>query len=193
MLSQYSSNSPARVSSIFLADLPEELLLEILTHIELDDVRTYSALHRVNRRLYRLTMKPLYRSFPGRKPELFLRALALSSHLGAPDLPFVEHVTWRQWARVTGALKYCRPTQERRLLADKLLQLEKKGVISRAAPLVERFLSFDRPDEDTWYLELFLLLTPHVKSLEVFDSWYWDDHKYWFRTLCSNPVRMSNL
>lgn len=164
-----------------LDQLPEELLLEILTHI--DHHPTLLALSKTSTRLHRLTLPRLYHSFPGRNSELFLRTI---SHSPA----FAAHTKTAVWH------------QERKTRVPLIDVLEKQHIITRlnelAVPhgidLAAQYAKYGKND-DYWWFEVLLLFLPNLEHVYVCDSWLWDDHHYWFKSLSPffNPLSVSTL
>lgn len=172
-----------------LDQLPDELIMELLAHIEPWDLQTFHALNTTDRRFHRLSLRHLYSANIPRNPEKFLCTIALPPPLGSPELAsFVEHFTW------SGALIPEMLHEDKKLLlASQLASLEEHGTVSGTATIVRNLRSPKLLTASFWHLDLILLFTPRIKSVEVFDAWHWDDHKYWFSTLAANPNRMSNL
>lgn len=75
--------------------------------------------------------------------------------------------------------------------------LEKQHIITRlnqlcvphGTDLAAQFDKFGR-SEEYWYAEVLMLFLPGLEVLEVRDSWLWDDHCYWFKSLSAfwNPL-----
>lgn len=164
-----------------LDQLPEELLLEILTHI--DHHPTLLALSKTSTRLHRLALPYLYHSYPGRNSELFLRTI---SHLPA----FAAHTKSAVWQ------------QERKTHLPLIDVLEKQHILTRlnelAVPhgidLAAQYAKYGKND-NYWWFEVLLLFLPNLEHVYVCDSWQWDDHHYWFKSLSPffNPLSVSNL
>ena len=163
-----------------LNTLPEELLLAILSHIT--TLPTLLALSKTTHRLHRLTLPRLYHTFPGRNSELFLRTI---SH--CPDLAaYTRAAVW----------------QKERKAVSRFDMLEKQHIVTRlnqlAVPhgtdLADRFAQFGRSDE-YWYFEVLVLFMRGLEEVEVRESWLWDDHHYWFKSLSRffNPLCESQL
>ncbi|KAF3051127.1 hypothetical protein E8E11_008428 [Didymella keratinophila] len=163
-----------------LDTLPEELILAILSHIP--TISAVANLSLTNHRLHRLSLPPLYHTFPGRHSELFLRTI---SH--APSL--AQHTKALVWAREPRTVSSISP-------------LEKAGIIKRlnelcvphGTDLAEQFERFGKSEEH-WNFEILLLFCPNAKYIEVKESWLWDDHHYWFKSLSAffNPLCSSRL
>jgi hypothetical protein len=164
-----------------LDQLPEELLLEVLTHI--DHLPTLLALSKTSTRLHRLALPRLYHSFPGRNSELFLRTI---SHLPT----FAAHTKTAVWH------------QERKTRLPVIDVLEKQHILTRlnelAVPhgidLAAKYAKYGKND-DYWWFEVLLLFLPNLEHVYVCDSWLWDDHHYWFKSLSPffNPLSASTL
>lgn len=160
--------------------LPEELVLAILTHIHI--LSSLSNLSLTNRRLHRLSIPYLYRAFPGRNSELFLRTI--SHH---PDL--AAHIKEAVW-------------QQERKTVPQISPLEKQHIINRlhelcvphGTDLAAQFTKFGK-NYDYWYFEILLLFCPNLEVVQVKESWLWDDHHYWFKSLSPffNPLCISNM
>ncbi|KAJ4369500.1 hypothetical protein N0V86_009335 [Didymella sp. IMI 355093] len=45
--------------------------------------------------------------------------------------------------------------------------------------------------DDYWYFEILMLLMPGLEEVDIKESWRWDDHHYWFKSLSLyfNPLR----
>lgn len=164
-----------------LDQLPEELLLEILTYI--DHLPTLLALSKTSTRLHRLALPHLYHSFPGRNSELFLRTI---SHLPT----FAAHTETAVWH------------QERKTRVPLIDVLEKQHILTRlnelAVPhgidLTAQYAKYGKND-DYWWFEVLLLFLPNLEHVYVCESWLWDDHHYWFKSLSPffNPLSVSTL
>ncbi|OSS48528.1 hypothetical protein B5807_07829 [Epicoccum nigrum] len=164
-----------------LDQLPEELLLEILTHI--NHLPTLIALSKTFTRLHRLTLPRLYYSFPGRNSELFLRTISRSP-------AFAAHAKTAVWH------------QERKTRVPLIDVLEKQYILTRlnelAVPhgtdLAAQYAKYGKSD-DYWWFEVLLLFLPNLEHVCVCESWLWDDHHYWFKSLSPffNPLSVSTL
>jgi hypothetical protein len=164
-----------------LDQLPEELLLEILTYI--DHLPTLLALSKTSTRLHRLALPQLYHSFPGRNSELFLRTISHSPALAAHTKTAVWH-------------------QERKTRVPLIDVLEKRHILTRlnelAVPygldIAAQYAKYGKND-DYWWLEVLLLFLPNLEHVYVCESWLWDDHHYWFKSLSPlfNPLSVSTL
>jgi hypothetical protein len=176
--------------------LPEELVLSILDYIESDDIETIFALNTTCRLLHRLTLDRLYRKFPGRAPQQFLRTIALPPPDGNPALAsHVKEVVWYQSYWTQQAWRRGLSLGDRHWVAD---ELRKSGCILNTTDLSMdlpgRFIGFSSEYEVHWWLlEFFLFFTPKVEKLFVYDVWQWDDHSYWFESLAANPTLFENL
>jgi hypothetical protein len=178
-------------------DFPDELILEVINHIDTDDLATIHALNATDRRLHRVTKGHLYRRFPGRHgPEQFLRTIALFPPQGSPEIANqVKEVVWYYNDKTREALQRRLPLSDRRLLAN---QLETSGCIlnvtDTSEDLAELFVNLESEHIiDWWYLEFFLFFTPKVESVIVHDAWQWDDHLYWFENVAANPTHFQHL
>ena len=165
-----------------LGQLPEELLLEILTHVN-GHPPTLLALSKTSTRLHRLAAPHLYHSFPGRNSELFLRTISHSPAFAANAKTAVWH-------------------QERKTHVPLIDVLEKQHILTRlnelAVPhgtdLAAQYAKYGKSD-DYWWLEVLLLFLPNLEHVHVCESWLWDDHHYWFKSLSPffNPLSRSTL
>lgn len=177
--------------------LPDELLLLIFDQIKADDnISSFHTLNATSKRLRSLTTDYLYYKFHGLAPEQLLRTIALPHPNVRPELAdHVKEVVWYQsyWTRT--ALQRCLKQDDRLLLAVKLRDSGWLIHTSHSSGnLPERFVNFDHEREiHWWYLEFFLLFTPNVQKLCVWDTWQWDDHSYWFDTISRNPTQFKNL
>lgn len=163
-----------------LSTLPSELILAILSHIS--SPIPLAAFCLANRHLYRLTLPFLYRTFPGRNSELFLRTISHHPQLAA----YTKNAVWQQ---------------ERKTIS-RIDMLEKQHIINRlnelcvphGTDLAELFAKFGKND-DYWYMEVLLLFMPNLAHLTIRESWLWDDHHYWFKSLSPyfNPLCHSKL
>jgi hypothetical protein len=178
--------------------LPDELLLLVFDYIQddYDDLPTFHALNTTSQRLRRLTIEYLYSKFHGQAPEQFLRTIALPHSFASPEIgDHVKEVVWYQNYWTGTARQRCLSMEDRRLLANKL---RSSGRIVNASDssgyLPDRFLNFySERETHWWYLEFFLLFTPKVQRLHVWDTWQWDDHFYWFETISANSAHFGNL
>lgn len=160
--------------------LPEELVLAILSH-----VHTLSALAQLsltNYRLRRLSLPYLYNAVPGRNSELFLRTI--SHH---PDLAlYVKKAIWQQERRT---VPHISPLEKQHII-NRLNEL----CVPHGTDLAAQFAKFGKND-DYWYFEILLLFCPNLLVIQVKESWFWDDHHYWFKSLSPffNPLCVSTL
>ncbi|XPS80543.1 hypothetical protein M3J09_012495 [Ascochyta lentis] len=173
-------------SKSHLNALPEELILTILDHLYpryCDDLRSLRALNQTNQRLHRLTLQYLYHRFPGRNSELFLRTISKSPRLAS----HVKQAIWHQERRTRLHIHNI----EKTYIVRKLNQL---AVPQQGTDLAEQFAKFGKND-DYWYMEVLLLFMPNLERLTIRDSWLWDDHHYWFKSLSPffNPLCNSKL
>lgn len=166
-----------------LDSLPEELILLILDHLDLSNLHSLHALNQTSQRLHRLTSERLYHCFPGRNSELFLRTIAKASSLAS----HVKQAVWHQERKTNPRLHVI----EKAHIVRKLHQL---AVPQQGTDLAEQFAKFGKND-DYWYMEVLLLFMPNLESLTIRDSWLWDDHHYWFKSLSPffNPLCNSQL
>lgn len=179
-----------------LSTLPEELIVSILDCIETDDISTLRALSATSRHFQRLAISRLYSKFHGRAPEQFLRTIALSCSNRHPELAdHTKEVVWFQNYWSVSARQQRVPPEERLLLANKLQNSGYNFETSESSvDLPGSFIEFGYGQQPHWwYLEFFLLFTPKVRKLIVWDTWLWDDHCYWFWTISMNPHRFENL
>lgn len=179
-----------------LTSLPDELILLVLDQLDTDDYLTLRDLNATSSRFHRLTIDRLYRRFPGCAPEQFLRTIALS----LPDerhklMNYVREVVWYQsyWDRPSR--RRCLPLGDRHAVAN---LLRSSGAIldttELSTDLPGRFIGFSSDFEvHWWYLEFFLFFTPKVEKITVHDTWQWDDHLYWFKSLAANPFHFESL
>ncbi|KAF1833498.1 hypothetical protein BDW02DRAFT_639987 [Decorospora gaudefroyi] len=169
-----------------LHTLPDELILEILHHIDPDDVRTISALNATSPRLRRLTVD-----------QQFLRTIALpppDGNLGLADR--VRKVVWQSYYWTKQARRQCLSLRDRRRVADQLRG--SRCLVNTMDPSMDlpgRFVHFSAESEvHWWYLEFFLFFTPKIESLLVHDMWHWDDHSYWLNSITLyGPLRFVNI
>ncbi|KAF3033413.1 hypothetical protein E8E12_001389 [Didymella heteroderae] len=163
-----------------LNTLPEELVLAILS-----DVHNLSALAKLsltNHRLHRLGLPFLYRVFPGRNSELFLRTVAHHPALAA-------HTRKAVWQQERKTVPHISPLEKQHII-NRLNEL----CVPHGTDLSAHFAKFGKND-DYWYFEVLLLFMPNVEVVQVKDSWLWDDHHYWFKSLSPffNPLCVSRL
>jgi hypothetical protein len=169
-----------------LDSLPDELILGI---VNLVDFPFLLRLNLVNRRLHYLTLELVYSNFPGRTAALFLRTVAQSpSWHNLAKL--IKNIEWRM---------YLLPDREkaqnevfetqRQAIAQAYRQLGHTGSLDVECVTQLR----GTPLRQHWFLELFMSFLPNVESLKVYDSWYWDDHTYWFSNVAANPSRLKNV
>lgn len=163
-----------------LDTLPEELILAILAHIH--TLSALASLSLTNRRLQRLSLPCLYRAFPGRNSELFLRTI--SHHPGIAA--HTKHAVWQQERRTVSHIS----PLEKQHITNRLNEL----CVPHGTDLTAQFTKFGKND-DYWYFEILLLFMPSVEKVAVKESWLWDDHHYWFKSLSPffNPLCVSNL
>ncbi|KZM23567.1 uncharacterized protein EKO05_0011272 [Ascochyta rabiei] len=163
--------------------LPEELILTIVDHLDCENFQSLRALSQASQRLHRLTLEHLYHGFPGRNSELFLRTIAKSPKLAS----HVKQAIWHQERRTRLHIDNIEKTH----IVRKLNQLV---VPQQGTDLAEQFAKFGKND-DYWYMEVLLLFMPNLESLTIRDSWLWDDHHYWFKSLSPffNPLCNSKL
>lgn len=160
--------------------LPEELLLLILTHIT--QLPTLCALSSTTRRLHRLTLTLLYHTFPGRHSELFLRTVSHSPSLAS----HTRTATWQQERKSLSPIDVLEKTH----IVSRLNQLCVPHGIDLAAAFAQHGRS-----EEYWYFETIVLFLPGLETVRVLESWLWDDHHYWFKSLSTffNPLARSCL
>lgn len=158
-----------------LSTLPEELLLAILSHIT--SFPTLLALARTSRLFHRLTTPYLYHTFPGTNSELFLRTTSHSPRLAS----YTRKAVWRQQRRTLP----CIDVLEKAHIVTRLNEL----AVPHGTDLSAYFDKYGRSDE-YWFFEVVVLFLPAVEELEVEQSWLWDDHHYWFKSLSRffNPL-----
>ena len=166
--------------TISLDSLPEELILAILSH-----VRTLSALANLsltNRRLHRLSLPPLYYTFPGRHSELFLRTVSHSPSLA----DYTKVAIWQREPRTVSHIS----TLEKQHIINRLNEL----CVPHGTDLASQFAKFGK-SEEYWYFEILLLFCANAEEVRVQESWLWDDHHYWFKSLSPffNPLCDSKL
>lgn len=166
-----------------LENLPEELVLLIINHLDLNNLQTLRALNQTSQRLHRLNSQYLYHSFPGRNSELFLRTISEHPKLAT----YIKSAIWHQERKTNPVLHVIEKTH----IVRKLHQL---AVPQQGTDLAEQFAKFGKND-DYWYMEVLLLFMPNLEALTIRDSWLWDDHHYWFKSLSSffNPLYASKL
>jgi hypothetical protein len=187
---------PRPAACLNLGTLPDELILLILDQLDADDHLTLRDLNATSSRFHRLTIDRLYRRFPGRAPEQFLRTIKLSPPDQCHELTnYVKEVVWFQdyWSRPSR--RRCLPLGDRYAVAN---ILRSSGAIldttEISTDLATRFIGFSSEYEvHWWYLEFFLFFTPKVEKITVHDAWQWDDHCYWFKSLAANPSHFENL
>ncbi|KAJ4325360.1 hypothetical protein N0V94_000702 [Neodidymelliopsis sp. IMI 364377] len=165
-----------------LTALPDELILAILDNLDLDNLQSLSSLSQTCQRLHQLTLERLYLSFPGRNSELVLRTISQSPRLANCVKEAVWHQERRSGRQIYGI--------EKARIVQKLDELS----VPHGTDLAEQFAKFGRHD-DYWYMEVLLLFMPNVEKLTIRDSWLWDDHHYWFKSLSPffNPLCNSRL
>ncbi|KAF2624804.1 hypothetical protein BU25DRAFT_413343 [Macroventuria anomochaeta] len=163
-----------------LDTLPEELILTIMDF--LDDIQPLLALNATTHRLHRLTLSRLYNRFPGRNSELFLRTISHSPQLAK----YTKSTVWHQERKTVPRIDML----EKRHVVTRLNQL----AVPHGTDLAEQFAKFGKSD-DYWYMEVLLLFMPNLESVEVRESWLWDDHHYWFKSASPffNPLCESRL
>ncbi|KAJ4343632.1 hypothetical protein N0V95_006640, partial [Ascochyta clinopodiicola] len=168
--------------------LPEELILTILDHLDHENLQSLRALSQASHRLHRLTLEHLYHEFPGRNSELFLRTISKSPKLAS----HVKQAVWHQERRTRLHIDNIEKTH----IVRKLNQL---AVPQQGTDLAEQFAKFGKND-DYWYMEVLLLFMPNLMRLTIRDSWLWDDHHYWFKSLspffnplCTSALRTATL
>lgn len=163
-----------------LDTLPEELILAILTHIH--TLSTLANLSLTNHRLRRLSIPNLYHAFPGRNSELFLRTI--SHH---PDLAaHIKEAVWQQERKTVPPIS----PLEKQHITNRLHEL----CVPHGTDLAAQFAKFGKND-NYWYFEILLLFCPNLEVVQVKESWLWDDHHYWFKSLSPffNPLCVSSL
>jgi hypothetical protein len=164
--------------------LPEELLVTILDHLDApSNLQALYNLSLTNHLLHRLTIPLLYHRFPGHKSELFLRTVSHYPELGCR----VKEAVWHQERKTVPRIDIIEKTH----IVRRLNQL---AVPQQGTDLAEQFAKFGKHD-DYWYMEVLLLFMPQLEELEIRDSWLWDDHHYWFKSLSPffNPLCDSRL
>lgn len=166
--------------TITLDTLPEELILAILSQIH--TLSTLANLALTNRRLHRLSLPPLYHTFPGRHSELFLRTISRSPYLAA----YTKVAIWQREPRTLSHIS----TLEKQHIINRLNEL----CVPHGTDLAAQFAKFGK-SEEYWYFEILLLFCPNAEEVRVQESWLWDDHHYWFKSLSPffNPLCVSKL
>lgn len=159
-----------------LENLPEELLLAILSHIS--NPPTLANLSLTSSRLHRLSLPSLYHTFPGQNSDLFLRTTSHHPALAA-------HTKTAAWRHQKKTLPRLSPL-EKQHITNRLNEL----CVPHPTDLAEQFSRFGTSDE-YWFFEMLLLFLPGVQEMHVGASWLWDDHHYWFKSLSPffNPLR----
>ncbi|KAJ4986377.1 hypothetical protein SVAN01_08069 [Stagonosporopsis vannaccii] len=163
-----------------LITLPEELLLAILSHIT--HLPTLAALSITTQRLHRLTLPALYHSFPGRHSELFLRTVSHSPSLAS----HARTATWQQERKALSPIDVLEKTH----IVSQLNQV----CVPHGIDLAAEYAQHGRSDE-YWWFEMLVLFLPKLEAVRVRESWLWDDHHYWFKSLSTffNPLAQTRL
>ena len=194
-MTSLSSSSPSS-----LLRLPDELLLDILNHIDHfpDPLRTHSlyGLSLASRRLHALIKPYLYPtfSFYAGVPYLFLRTISLNFHLAS----LVKAVRWDYDTTAAGDLVY-KPgvlaVKQEFFLDDARNKLELMAAQSNsiAKQLVDKLKLGRLYLGDLRALEVLLMFTPSLERLEVAETYRWDDHIYWFPPIFHRPDAFPRL
>ncbi|OAG04560.1 uncharacterized protein CC84DRAFT_795853 [Paraphaeosphaeria sporulosa] len=183
-----------------LLRLPDELLLDILTHIDglAHPWRTSSlyALSMASRRLHGITKPYLYStfSFYTGVPYKFLRTLCLNSALASQ----VKVIRWDYDTSESERFRY-EPgklgVKQQWHIDDahhKLQHMAAQGN-STASNLINHLRLGPLYLGDQRALEILLMFTPNLEHLEVVETYRWDDHVFWFLPILSRHDDFSRL
>ncbi|KAF1847336.1 uncharacterized protein K460DRAFT_363427 [Cucurbitaria berberidis CBS 394.84] len=174
-----------------LGTLPYELVLLILDQFDDDDLPAIHALNMTNWHFHHITLGHMYRRFPGRAPEKFLRTIALTPPRGCPTIAeYVKEVVWYQ--------DYWLPESLHRMVDPATRRQLARGLGARAYPRVpelsSRFTAFPHsPELHWWYLEFFLFFVPKVERLIVHEVDLWDRSTSWFENIAAHPTQFEHL
>jgi hypothetical protein len=182
-----------------LNSLPHELILAIVDHVTPQCLYNLSL---VSRHLHELTLEHLYATFSGEYRFLFLRTIATASLRRQRNLAkLVKYVEWStnpfyKRTESSYSMGYKWEIAEAYRNLDPMLR-------GGGHPLDVDFTLYERrePIDQHWYFELFLAFLPNVTELNVFGTWQWDDHNYWFthtvaplkKVVLDGPLRIENI
>lgn len=164
-----------------LDELPSELLLDIIRHL---DYKSLARLNLMNRRLHQLTRPHFYSAFHGSELGLFLRTMVCSSSHDRISLANLVKSPETRYEDVTEHDRHAISTAFSQLdLPDKESQVE----------LAANSRIYGNPLPQHWYTELFLLFFPALHTFSVESVWHWHELQFWFRHLSCNASRLPHL
>jgi hypothetical protein len=187
--------------SATLSELPDELILEITEHLAISSAFDLLELSLVNWRFRRVTLPKIYAEFSGEYPTHFLRTIALPPPAGRSELAMrVKRVRWDCDPPIVS------PYGSGNEVSD--ISASDRWAITRAhQQLVLATPPEGQPSLDSqfarlvrgplymhhWALDFFLMFLANVEEVDVYSTWQWDDHKYWFTHVAANAERFKHL
>ncbi|KAF2464127.1 uncharacterized protein BDR25DRAFT_346912 [Lindgomyces ingoldianus] len=178
-----------------LSALPDELLLEILSHLSHcgrhEHIRIFSTVYNLgltNWRLRRLSNQLLYLrySFYYGHPYLFLRIISTNPYLAS----HLKTITWDYFTENSDHYSY----RHRGYISPSNELIQKLDEGTPYAQLLATELPTLPYEGDERLLNTLLIFALNLEHLEVSETYRWDDHLYWFNPIFTrSPHAFSRL